>query len=106
MTIFGDTKEEDREIFDALKANAKRRRKKRQDNATGRLQDVASTIRGPVNVDASGTWNLTVAGIKVQYWPTKGRWGWYDAVVKKNKTTGGGIEKFLEWCQKRTRIQT
>lgn len=122
MTIFGDSKEEDREIFAALKKDAQRRRKERADEAHLYLRKVQALVDdGKISIDPNGTWNWKLKGISGQYWPTKGRWqytsrdvireakqrAWVNRSLHKgysyplSKTQfGGGIHKFLQWLER------
>lgn len=120
MSLIGDSKEEDREIFDAFKQLAKERRKLRAQAAEELMDVVAQYVDNQtVRIDPNGTWNFKIGGSAGQYWPTKGRWQWTDPAIVvaakrrakaagkeyysisvKSQLYGGGISKFLQWLRK------
>lgn len=122
MTIgIGETKEEEREIFAAMKARIKEIRHKRSANASEYLAEARLLVDdGRIAIDPNGTWNWKLKGRGGQYWPTKGRWQYTSAKViqkaaeqarkagrpnelryyTKDTLYGGGILKFLDWLRK------
>ena len=100
MTLIGDTKKED---------------------ALEKVSLVQALIDGGTfKIDPSGTWNMRLKGISIQYWPTKGRWSYTcpkliarakaKAIKARKKTYGyetsatqfgGGIDKFIQFLQVR-----
>lgn len=120
MTIWGDTKEEDRELFAYFKQEAKARRKKRADDAMEYFEVVRGLVDdGKLTIDPNGTWNMRIKGVACQYWPTKGRWQYTcpklieraKAKMRAHKRKyysyptaatqfGGGIHKFITWLEK------
>ena len=121
MTLIGDTKEEDREIFAAMNAHAQHVRAKRHENALEYIPRVKELADGGTFfIDPNFTWNMKLKGIRIQYWPTKGRWQYTDPkliarakqLAKKagknhysyeTRMTqwGGGIHKFIKWLEYR-----
>lgn len=120
MSIFGDSKEEDREIFAAMKAETREMRQRRAAEANMFISKVKSLCDGRTFcIDLNGTWNMKLKGRSVQYWPTKGRWQYTSqallaraqAIQRQKKTRhysyntqatqfGGGIHAFIVWLEK------
>lgn len=121
MSLIGDSKEEDREIFAALKADQRHRREKRAIEAQLLQERVIQLVDGGTfRIDPNGTWNWKLKGRAGQYWPTKGRWQYTSAKLiqqaKKNAWRnkhpkevrfytsqtlfGGGILKFIHWLER------
>lgn len=121
MSLIGDSKEEDREIFRALKEDAKRRRKERHEDALEYLEHVKTLVdNGKLVIDSNYTWNMKLKGVSIQYWPTKGRWQYTcpklieraKAKMRAHKRKyyfypltatlfGGGIHKFIKFLEAR-----
>lgn len=121
MSLIGDSKEEDREIFRALKEDTKRRRKARQEDALEYLEHVKTLVdNGKLVIDDNGTWNMKLKGVSIQYWSTKGRWQYTcpkliaaaKARMRAHKRKyytyptmatqfGGGIHKFIKFLEAR-----
>lgn len=121
MSLIGDSKEEDREIFKALKEDTQRRRAARREDALEYLDQVKLLVdNGRIIIDDNYTWNMKLKGISIQYWPTKGRWQYTcpklieraKAKMRAHKrkyytypTTatqfGGGIHKFIKFLEAR-----
>lgn len=121
MSLIGDSKEEDREIFAFMKQQARERRHSRQEDAMNYFQKARMLMDdGILKVDPNGTWNGKLKGRSLQYWPTKGRWQYTSAKLiqeakqrawrnkhpneiryyTKDTQFGGGIKKFLDWLEK------
>lgn len=122
MTLIGDTAEEDREIFAAMKAHTRKVRQDRKANALDYLERVKSLVDdGKVTIDPNGTWNWKLLGRSGQYWPTKGRWQYTSAKLiadakrkaiakgarhgqysyaTRDTQFGGGIKKFIDWLER------
>lgn len=95
MSLIGDSKEEDREIFRFLKDEQTKRRYARASEAHAHLESVRLLVDdGRVTIDPNGTWNWKLKGRGGQYWGTKGRWHW------NKKSYGGGILKFVAWLER------
>lgn len=118
MSLIGDSKEEDREIFAAMKAHTRMMRQKRQQGAIAFVNRVLDLVDGGTFfVDPNGTWNWKLKGLAGQYWPTKGRWQYTSAkliqqakkrsgnprqysYLTKDTQFGGGIHKFIHWLER------
>lgn len=113
MSLIGDSKEEDREIFASWRKDAKRWRRARAEHAAKALDQVRLLVdNGKVTIDQNGTWNMKIKGISCQYWPTKGRWMYVDpkkvkrhkdgtsSYYVRNMQHGGGITRFLHWLER------
>lgn len=127
MSLIGDSKEEDREIFKMLRKEARDRRDHRKTNALEYLSRVQELVDGGrVTIDPNGTWNMRIRGVSCQYWPTKGQWQYtspklvaeakarLESVNRRRSANnqlrhysypvsstqfGGGIHKFLQFLQ-------